>query len=320
MSPTSNLKTITMDNNLNNNIEGQLANQLQKLVVEINELEDKLAKVSKAKERKKLQKQLDDKMALYKSLTEASQAPEETSDKAPEATEEIPQADEAPKATEATEEAPEEQTPQEAPKAPEATEAPKVKAPKAKATEAPKVNTPKTQTPAPKVTAKDIPTMKLEDIVQDDKGKPTKLFSAIVYAVLTVVLGFVAWWYLYTDTSTVAGAVVYERATAELKEDIRPKWYRWHSWDLKVKCEAIVKWMPAYKLAFVDSGLTSTKGEATLYAVGCTIRALTKKGLTIGEAAEQIDAMSFEQFKAALDADATLTAEEARAIKRALDR
>lgn len=317
MSPTSNLKTITMDNNLNNNIEGQLADQLQKLVVEINELEDKLAKVSKAKERKKIQKQLDDKMALYKSLTESAQdAPEETSDKTPEAAEEIPQADEAPKAPEATKEAPEEQTPQEAPKAPEATEAPKVKAPKAKATEAPK-----TQTPAPKVTAKDtIPTMKLEDIAQDDKGKPTKLFSAIVYAVLTVVLGFVAWWYLYTDTSIVAGAAVYERATAQLKEDIKPAWYRWHSWDVRVKGEAIVRWMPAYKAVFVDGGCTSTKGEATLYACGCVMRALTKKGLSIGEAAEQLDVMSFEQFKAALDADATLTAEEARAIKRALDR
>lgn len=281
-------------------------------------MEEKLAKASKAKDRKKLQKQLDERKALYKSLTEsAAETPKVDEDQSPEETPAIEEtteeqtSEETPKATEET---PNDQAaPEETPKAT------KVKAPKA--TEAPKVKAPQTQTPAPKVTAKDtIPTMKLEDIVQDDKGKPTKLFSAIVYAVLTVVLGFVAWWYLYTDTSIVAGAAVYERATAQLKEDIKPAWYRWHSWDVRVKGEAIVRWMPAYKAVFVDGGCTSSKGEATLYACGCVMRALTKKGLSIGEAAEQLDVMSFEQFKAALDADATLTAEEARAIKRALDR
>lgn len=286
--------------NINNNIDGQLKAQLQGLAEEISELEEKLDKVSKAKDRRKIQKSLDEKKEAYKKLLTTSNTwdtpvdSEETS--APAVEETSADSEEAP----AVEETP---APEDTPKETEQPQTPEA---------------PKTQ--APKVSAKDTaPKKTIVDMMQDENGKPTTGFSIICYAVLAIVLGAIAWWYFYTDTATVANAAVYERATAQLKEDIEPAWYRWHSWDLEVKGEAIIKWMPAYKVAFVDGDNTSTKGEATLYAVGCAIRALTKKGLSVGDAAARVDEMSNMQLQNVLDNDVTLTASEVRAIKRALE-
>lgn len=325
MSHTSHLKpqpNHTDVNNLNNNIDVQLADQLQKLAETIADLEIKLDKATKDRERKKLTKAIAEKKALYESLSAGlnDAASEDTKDNSstPEDTPKSPE--EAPAPTPAPEDTPKdnlspEDTPKES-KVKATSEEPKVK-----------VKETKTQTPtssaAPKVSAKDTapaPAPKtILDMAQDENGNPTKGFSVIVYTILAVVLGAIGWWYLYTDTSTVAGAAMYEQATARLKEDIQPAWYRWHSWDVKVKGEAIVRWMPAYRAVYVDNGFTSTKGEATLYACGCVLRALTKKGMSIGDAALRLDSMSFEQFKAALDNDTTLDPSEARAIKRALD-
>lgn len=305
-----------MSTNQNNEMGAQLDSWAQKLVEEINNLEDKLAKASKARDRKKLQKQLEEKKAAYDSLfsvpADAVVESTDTTD-TPAPAEDVPAEDpETPAETPAKDvPAPvEDNTP--APEVPEETPAPAKDAPKTQAA------TPKT---TPKVSAKDtIPEIKLGDmVIQDKEGKPTTWFSFLVYAVLAVVLGGVAWWYFYKDTATVANTVVYERATAQLREDIQPAWWRWHSWDLEVKGEAIINWMPSYKAVFVDGGNTSTKGEALLYSVGCAIRALTKKGYSVGDAAEKVDAMSGSQLKAVLDADATLTAAEVRAIKRALE-
>lgn len=301
--------------NINNNIDGQLADQLQKLVAEVNDLEERLSKASKAKDRKKLQKLVDEKKALYKSLTESAPTSEE---KAPEVkTSEDSKAPEV-KTSE------DEQAPAPKAKSPKATEE---KAPENQTPKAPEAKAPadKTQHTPPKVSAKDtIPTIKLSETAKDKKeekgsGEPPKWFTGIALSILTVILGVVGWWYFYTDTATVANTVVYERATAQLKEAIKPAWWRWHSWDLEVKGEAIMNWMPAYKAVYVDGGNTSTKGEAMLYAVGCAIRALTKKGMDVGEAAEQVDSMTGPQLKKVLDADSTLSSAEVRAIKRALE-
>lgn len=264
---------------INNNIEGQLIDQLQKLVEEIGELEDKLSKASKARERRKIQKALDDKKELYKTLTEESSAQQEdtpaSSEETPApatedtpanseetpapATEEIPKAEDPKDNTPTTENTPKETKPKNTSKAPEA---------------------PKTQ--APKVSAKDpapaeAPSPTAEVVSEAGTHKTLIAIAIAIVITIGVVVSCILWSSPVVSTSpsavtTTASAARYFITLSEVKKSFETSIFRTWDMEYKLRAEALREWVKSYRSLYVyGDHLTSSKEEAMLYAYGLAV-------------------------------------------------